>query len=415
VTPNRPPAETPERASNMPPGRSPGESSDRAPSESSEHAPGKTPERSPNMTPSGAPGETSDSAPSESPQHAPSKTPERAPNMPPSGAPAETSDPELGESPQHAPGMRPERAPGATPGRPTGTAGRASNMTPGESYGRPHDETPERAVGEAAERSPDVTLIGPYDETPGWVGEDEPATDPRGEEETGLPADRRGLRRVLVAVLLLAVVGVSAGMAFALVRPGQGAPASFQDDFQSGRGWPERQDAGGAARYYGGGYLLQLPPGRGMVAAAPVRSDQIGSVRVSARVRIQAGTAEFGVWCGGNPVRQAANRYDFYLTSAGAAGIAKQSAASGRKDLRAAEPVSDVDTQGGQNLLEAECRFASGVARLRLSLNGRVVANAEDRDRFYGPGSCGVEALSDSGGLESAAVRYESFGARAIS
>jgi len=241
-------------------------------------------------------------------------------------------------------------------------------------------------------------------------------TDGRPEEETEPPSGRQGLRRAFIAVLAAAAVGVSAGTAYVLVHPGHGrGHAAFQDDFQTKRGWPERQDAGGAARYYGGAYLLQLPPGRGMVAAAPVRSDEMGSVRVSAGVRIQAGTAEYGVWCGGNPVRQATNRYDFYLTSTGAAGIAKQSAAGGRKDLRAAQEVSGVETTGGENLVEAECRFASGVTQLRLSVNGRVAATATDRDQPYGPGSCGVEALSDTGGVESAAVRYESFGVAAIS
>ncbi|MBO2455103.1 protein kinase [Actinomadura barringtoniae] len=272
------------------------------------------------------------------------------------------------------------------------------------------------AASPASLASPASPVSGPTSR-PDADLEAEADTDGRSSErKTEPPPGRQGLRRVFIAVLATAVVGVSAGVAYVLVQPGHGVGhATFQDDFQTKRGWPERQDAGGAARYYGGAYLLQLPPGRGMVAAAPVRSDEMGSVRVSAGVRIQAGTAEYGVWCGGNPVRQATNRYDFYLTSTGAAGIAKQSATGGRKELRAAQEVSGVDTTGGQNVIQADCRFSSGLTRLQLSVNGRVAATADDRDQPYGPGSCGVEALSDTGGVESAAVRYESFGAAAIS
>ncbi|MEU5884887.1 serine/threonine-protein kinase [Spirillospora sp. NPDC047279] len=231
----------------------------------------------------------------------------------------------------------------------------------------------------------------------------------RGGEQPGgtRPGGERRRRRWQTG-LAAGVVGLCAlggGAAYAML--GQKAappPSTFDDDFDTERGWLERDQADGIARYHDGGYLLQLPAGRGMATTAPVRADDMGDVRVTARARMQGGTGSYGIWCGGNPVTQATNRYDFFVTSEGNAGIVKEFQNGVRQELRPFQKTPGIT--GGENRIEAECRFGDGVTRLRMRVNGRLAATYDDRTRPHGAGAGGTAAIAGNAAMT---VRYESF------
>ncbi|MFG2005884.1 serine/threonine protein kinase [Spirillospora sp. NPDC048911] len=235
-----------------------------------------------------------------------------------------------------------------------------------------------------------------------------------GERVTEAESPRqRALRRALVGGVVVLCVLVAAGTGYLVWGPRTPAgSASFDDDFDVKRGWLEREQGDGVARYFDGGYLLQLPPERGMVTTAPVRANEMGDVRVVARVRLQSGAGSYGIWCGGNPVTQATNRYDFYLTSDRTAGIVKESQDGVRQELRPFQKAPGITD--GENRIEAECRFEDGVSRLKLRVNGRLAAIYDDRTRPHRAGACGTAALSDAGSPTTMTVRYESFSVRSL-
>ncbi|KAB2341374.1 serine/threonine-protein kinase [Actinomadura rudentiformis] len=239
-------------------------------------------------------------------------------------------------------------------------------------------------------------------------------------EETRLdPVEREGDEelgpRGVVGWLLLGAVICSlivVGIVYLVSADNERSSAAFDDDFDTKRGWLEREHSDGVARYFDGGYLHQLPPERGMAATAPVKANEMGDVRVVARVRLQGGAGSYGIWCGGNPVTQATNRYDFYLTSARTAGIVKELQNGARQELRPLQAAPGIT--GGENRMEAECRFGDGVTRLRLRVNGRLVATYDDRARPHGAGACGTAAISEAGSTATMTVRYESFSVRSL-
>ncbi|MFB4312688.1 protein kinase [Actinomadura sp. 21ATH] len=227
---------------------------------------------------------------------------------------------------------------------------------------------------------------------------------------------RRPFRRGTVALAALATAA-GALTAYAVFQvldaASRAGGAAFHDGFGKTGDWPRQETPLGTARYHQNGYLLQLLPEQGMAATAPVDAVRMRGVRVATAARMQTGGGQYGVWCGGNPVADAQNRYSFTITTTGEAGIVKEARGGARHDLVPLAAVADVDA-GGENRIEAECRFENGRTRLRMLVNGRQVAAYDDVAAPYGPGAVGVAASAQAGSTVAATARYEWFSARRL-
>jgi predicted Ser/Thr protein kinase len=218
-----------------------------------------------------------------------------------------------------------------------------------------------------------------------------------------------------------ALAGVSLALAWTALYeafgPGddkEGPPRpDFHDTFDGQGKWPRAATEVGTARYFGGGYLLQPLPEQGMAATAPVKTNEMGAVRVTANARMQGGPGQYGIWCAGNPVTDAQSRYSFFLTSDGNAGIFKEGRNGARWELVPFRATTGV-VPDGENRIDAECRFTPQGTVLRMQVNGHEAAGVRDRTRAYGPGAVGVGAISAAGANTAATARYESFTVRRL-
>ncbi|MFG1942111.1 protein kinase [Nonomuraea sp. NPDC048826] len=209
-------------------------------------------------------------------------------------------------------------------------------------------------------------------------------------------SSRKRWRRWVVGGVLGAVVAGGAAAAVAVMGPEVWPYESgFEDGWEVGA-----SDAGTAGRD-GSGYVLAVEDGWRLWKSAP-RREPDGGVVVSAKARLLAGAGEYGVWCHG----ASGDRYEFTVTGAGRVAIVKRRAGKEGVVLHRPEKAQVSDT----SRVVAECAGGGGAVTLRMWLNERLVAEAEDREAPFGPGMAGVLAAPEAG--KAVRVRFESFALR---
>ncbi|MEU7896983.1 serine/threonine-protein kinase [Nonomuraea sp. NPDC049152] len=246
---------------------------------------------------------------------------------------------------------------------------------------------PQRATGTAAptwaasQRDPDAARAG--EPVPGAT-----------------TADGRGRRRWpwVAGAAALVVAATVAGLM--TLRPGTQA-WPYQADFADG--WETGRTDGGTVERSGDGYLLTANPGWRLWRAAPPPTEPDTGAVISAKGRRITGSGEFGVWCRG---ADAAQRYEFAVTSAGQATITKRQAGKGTLLDGGAAPK-----KSGDRRIVAECRSEGPKAVLRMWLDEELVGEASDTNHPLGPGPSGVFAAPD--GDQRVSVRFGSFDVRA--
>jgi hypothetical protein len=183
----------------------------------------------------------------------------------------------------------------------------------------------------------------------------------------------------------------------------------FRDDFASGAGWYEHDDAVIGAAYGDGQYRLTVKqPGQQVVSDTAFRGPIFGQPMtglgdVSLRVTSwsESGTGLFGLVC-----RQSEGRTAFYEGLVGVDGTArilKQS--DGQLTTQATSPVALPDPVAPVRL-RLDCAGGTTGTRLRLFVDGRNVVDVVDHDALPA-GSVGLAAATAQ--AESATGVFDDF------
>ncbi|MEV7006392.1 serine/threonine-protein kinase [Streptosporangium sp. NPDC051022] len=188
-------------------------------------------------------------------------------------------------------------------------------------------------------------------------------------------------------VLGAAVLAAAAAGGWA-VYAGSGTPAlPYHADFAAS--WAIGVSAGGRSEQDGGTYLLTANPGWRLWKSAPVSGEPAGGIVISAGIRLERGSGEFGVWCRGDS--GAGDRYEFTVTGSGDASIVKRYGGRGTV-LRGPVRVG----KSADNRVVARCGQRGEQVVLSMWVNDDLVAEATDARDPYGPGATGVHAAPDT-------------------
>ncbi|MFN2607268.1 MAG: hypothetical protein ABR511_05145, partial [Acidimicrobiales bacterium] len=228
--------------------------------------------------------------------------------------------------------------------------------------------------------------------------------------------------RVARRVAAGAVIGVLvvAGVAVAVAsRPGHQAPSPVivDDRFARPSGWPEEDDTGGSAVFAPGRYSVTARQANAFYdVGAPV-----DPARLAAGVGISAETvvgphdrALFGVFC--KPSEQAFPRYVAYVQASGYWSVRRYAADGSLRVLAEAgspEQYSRAIAPSGTNHVRLDCIGQAGSQTLALSVNGRPVAVAQDRDPL-GPTQVVGLSVSSELGDPPVTVAFTGFGVRQV-
>lgn len=216
------------------------------------------------------------------------------------------------------------------------------------------------------------------------------------ELEVDRPTRRRsGLRLSRVAGVVLLVAGLF-GVAVPSKEGSVRLTPLYRDDFETGSGWYERDDAVIGAAYAAGQYLLTVKqPGqqvlsdtafRGPVFGQPMT--RLGDVSVRVTGWSQSGTGLFGLVC-----RQSEGRRSFYEGVVGVDGTARiLKQADGQLTTLATSPIALL-APAAPVRLRLDCAGDTKGTRLRLFIDGRNVVDTVDHDALP-PGSVGLAAAT---------------------
>ena len=216
------------------------------------------------------------------------------------------------------------------------------------------------------------------------------------EGEVDRPTRRRnGFRLCRLAGVVLLVAGLF-GVAFPPRAESVRLSALYRDDFETGSGWYEHDDAIVGAAYGAGHYRLTVKqPGqqvlsdtafRGPVFGQPMT--RLGDVSLRVTSWSETGTGLFGLVC-----RQSEGRTSFYEGLVGVDGTARIVKQSGGQLTTLATSTIPLPAPDAPLRLRLDCAGDAEGTRLRLFIDGRNVVDAVDHNALP-PGSVGVAAAT---------------------
>ncbi|WP_406317613.1 protein kinase [Streptosporangium sp. NBC_01639] len=185
-------------------------------------------------------------------------------------------------------------------------------------------------------------------------------------------------------------------------EPAAARTLPFTDDFSGPQsGWTVAARGRGKHRPVRGAYRIVAASDDYLPLIAPV-STPVKNTTITAKLQMLDGEGTFGVFCRG--LNRGARRYEFSITSDGAASIAK----SGESPATVKRGRVPGYHPGRLVSLQATCRSVAAGTSLSLRVNGRQVVSRIDRKDAFASGSIGMFAHAAGGG-SGVEVSFNSF------